>query len=132
MDDVIYLRAPCRASYGKSNKDIIYNLAYPRLSSLEMAYVGVGILGIVLTYHKQSDLYQNHTQLLQLLCQVTWYYPHQGSFLEIEQQDLLFENFVSIFQLILLRSNLRDFDGLGSNSLGKAPFFGGCLRNGVV
>ena len=39
MDDVIYLRAPCRASYGKSNKDIIYNLAYPRLSSSEMAYV---------------------------------------------------------------------------------------------
>ena len=71
MDDVIYLRAPCRASYRKSNKNIIYNLAYPRLSSSEMAYVGVGILGIVLTYHKQSDLYQNHTQLLQLLCQVT-------------------------------------------------------------
>ena len=71
-------------------------------------------------------------QLLQLLCEVTRYYPNQGSFSEIEQQDLLFENFVSIFQLILLRSYLRDFDGLGSNSLGKAPFFGGCLRNGVV
>ena len=71
MDDVIYLRALCQASYRKSNKYIIYNLAYPRFSSSEMAYVGIGILGIVLTYHKQSDLYQNPTQLLQLLCQVT-------------------------------------------------------------
>ena len=26
-------------------------------------------VGIVLTYHKQSDLHQNDTQLLQLFCQ---------------------------------------------------------------
>ena len=62
-----------------------------------MAYVG-----IVLTNHKQSDLYQNHTQLLQLLCQVPLYYPHQGSFSEKEQQDLLFAYFLSILQLILV------------------------------
>ena len=55
---------------------------------------------IVLMYHEQSDLYQKHTQLLQLLCQVTLHYPHQGSFSEVEQ-DLIFVYFVSIFQLIL-------------------------------
>ena len=53
-----------------------------------MAYVH-----IVLTYHKQSDLFQNQTQLLQLLCQVTWYYPHQGSFSEVE----LFFIFIFIY-----------------------------------
>jgi len=57
-----------------------------------MTYVGT-----VLTYHKQSDLSQNHTKLLQLLCQVTWYYPYRGSLSEMEQQDLLFVYFVSIF-----------------------------------
>ena len=36
----------------------------------------------------------------------------------IEQQDLLFENFVSIFQPILGLINLGDFYSLGSNSLG--------------
>ena len=56
---------------------------------------------IVLMYHKQSDLYHKHTQLLQLLCQVTLHYPHQGSFSEVEQQGLIFVYFVSIFQLIL-------------------------------
>ena len=56
---------------------------------------------IVLMYHKQPDLYQKYTRLLQLLCQVTLHYPHQGSFLEVEQQDLIFVYFVSIFQLIL-------------------------------
>ena len=45
MDNVIFLRALCRASYRKSNKYIIYNLAYPRLRdglcrySLRMAVV---------------------------------------------------------------------------------------------
>ena len=56
---------------------------------------------IVLMYHRQSDFYHKHTQLLQLLCQVTLHYPHQGSFSEVEQQGLIFVYFVSIFQLIL-------------------------------
>ena len=56
-DDVIYLRALCGASYRKSDKYVIYDLAHPRLRDGLCRY-------IVLTYHKQSDLYQNHTQLL--------------------------------------------------------------------
>ena len=51
-----------------------------------------------------------------VLCQVTWYYPHQGSFSEKEQQDLLFVLFC--FNLLTdSRSDLRDFDGLGLNSM---------------
>ena len=62
-DDVINLRVLCWASYRKSAKYVIYDLAYPRLRDGLCRY-------IVLTYHKQSALYQNHTQLLQLLRQV--------------------------------------------------------------
>ena len=62
-DDVIYLRALCWASYRKSDKYVIYDLAYPRLRDGLCRY-------IVLTNLKQSDLYQNHTQLVQLLRQV--------------------------------------------------------------
>ena len=56
---------------------------------------------IVLIYHKQSDLYHKHTQLLQLLCKVTLHYPHQGSFSEVELEGLIFVYFVSILQPIL-------------------------------
>ena len=86
---------------------------------------------IVLTYPKQSDLYQNRTQLLQLLCQVTLDYPHQGSFSEVEQRDLLFLCFVSIFQLTL-RFNLRDVDGRPAWDRYLDAFFPGCLKNGGV
>ena len=86
---------------------------------------------IVLTYPKQSDLYQNRTQLLQLLCQVTLDYPHQGSFSEVEQRDLLFIYFVSIFQLTL-RFNLRDVDGRPAWERYLDAFFPGCLQKGGV
>ena len=40
----------------------------------------------------------------------------------MEQQDLLFVYIIfSIFQLKYSRSNLRDFDGLGSYSVGWTP-----------
>ena len=86
---------------------------------------------IVLTYPKQSDLYQNGTQPLQLLCQVTWDYPHQGLFSEVEQRDLLFAYFVSIFQLTL-RFNLRDVDGRPAWDRYLDAFFPGCLQKGGV
>ena len=97
VDDVIYLRTLYWASYRKSDKYIIsYELAYHRLRD---AYVGM-VFNLAQTIRFVSEPGIRNFRPT-IVSSNLIRYASGILFGKIEQQDLRFENFVSIFQLIL-------------------------------
>ena len=80
----------------------------------------MALVGIVLTYHKQSDLFQNHQPPYAISPAIV------SSTLILSASRIIFGNGTAGFTFCIFSFNLstdssskvRDFDGLGSNSVG--------------
>ena len=98
VDDVIYLRTLYWASYRKSDKHIIlHELAYPRLRD---DYVGM-VFHLPQTIRFVSEPGIRNFRPTIVSSNLIRTIRIRDHFPKIEQQDLLFENFISIFQPIL-------------------------------